>query len=409
MSYYIAKNYYSTPLEYTVFKSNPIYDYLSIFISKIFFVESDIVVNNQQNFKEVYDLFNNEELKKFNFISVSIQPKRNSSLILSELNMSSKLTAKDLDHFKHIYNKQSLSKPEYKKFLSLMIDLFGFKNIHEGGLLWFEPYIHGYKVKFMSAKKFITNSNPKYLKETILNNCDIDRVLKEFNIEVEKNKNELDRSDSDIESLNFKNEIPSVTVEYTRSLEQLKELQNADYQKETSIEEVNNYFKAVLEVYKSFFKGKIRNKGHKLEIRYINWICKLYVPGIEEEITMLPVAKSFYFLTLINLGGIRIDELWYYENELQKIYLTFSKREHLEDMRNTITKISQNPKRLAIQKTRAKDGFKEVVCPKYELPCEEIIKELVYVSGTSNLKIELLEEEIGGYENLDRIFKPVYR
>lgn len=401
MSYYY---YYETDSEYTVFKSHPIHNYLSIFLSKIFFLESDIVENNQQKFEEVYDLFNDEELKKFDFISVSDQPKQINSLILSELNMSTKLTAEDLNHLKQFQKRKRFEKSEYSDFLASITDLFGFKNIHEGGLLWFEPYIHGYKVKFMSAKKFITDTKPKNLKGMILDNCNMETVIKKFNIEVENNKKEFEISNSDssteknknkpdLENSDFRSEIPSLTAQYSEFLERINEIQNADFETEIDIREINTYLNTLVEAARSDIRrrrGNRRgNRRYKLEIRDNDGIYEIHVPNIEEEITMTPVAKSFYFLTLLIQDGIRFEELMFCKQELYNIYSNLSDSENPDNMERTLDNISINTNEVATQKSRARRGFRDVVCPEYEMLCEEIIQELVYVQGTRDLIIKL--------------------
>jgi len=70
--------------EYTVFRSHPVYPYLSIFVSKIFFIKSQIVLQNKEQFSEIFDLFEDESLKKFNFISVLLNGNYEDSHILSE-------------------------------------------------------------------------------------------------------------------------------------------------------------------------------------------------------------------------------------------------------------------------------------------------------------------------------------
>lgn len=402
--------YYTTDSEYTVFKSHPIHNYLSIFLSKIFFIESDIVENNQQKFEEVYDLFNDEELKKFDFISVSDKPKQINSLILSELNMSSKLTAEDLYHLKRFYKRRT-EKSEYNEFLASITDLFGFKNILEGGLLWFEPYIHGYKVKFMSAKKFITNTKPKNLKGMILDNCDIETVIKKFNIEVENKKKEFEKSNSDpaieknenkpdLESSDFRSEIPSVTAEHSEFLEQLNEIQNADFETEIDIREINTYLNTLVEAARSDVRGNRRKGRYKLEIRDNDGVYEIHVPNVEEEISMTPVAKSFYFLTLLIKDGIRFEELMHCNNELKNIYFNLSNYENPDNMERTLANISVDTNEVATQKSRARKGFKDVVCAEFEMLCEEIIQELVYNQRTRDLKIELSRNEILGYHYL---------
>lgn len=189
MYYYYYYPYYhqhSPESMYTVYKSHPIYPYLSIFLNKIFFVESEMVVANQDLFTEVYDLFEEKELKDFDFITIpQILPKKNNRLI-SELNLKSNLSTEELERIKHLYSKQDFCISSYDEFLRVIRELFGFKNIHQGGLLWFEPYIHGYKVMFMSAEKFITNTLPKNLKGMFLARCHIETLIENLKSDLKK-------------------------------------------------------------------------------------------------------------------------------------------------------------------------------------------------------------------------------
>ncbi len=418
--------------QYTVFRSHPIYPYLSVLLNKIFFIESEIVEDNQNLFSEVYDLLEDEDLKNFDFITLPVNPKNNDNSIISELNIKSSLSAKELERFKHFYSKQEFCKPDYLEFIKAIRELFGFENIHQGGLLWFEPYIHGYRVIFMSAEKFILNTLPKNLRGMFLERCNIDKLIEKFESELKQEKpkeskyTQIDESNdnenqqypenitdnSEYKNSELRSEIPSVTDLYSEILDKAEKVLKADFKKENSQKEYIRLLSALNDLSKKEFK-KNRNKyNYKLEIKVVDGRYGIFVPGVEQEITLTPVAKSFYFLTLLIKEGIKFKDLQLHEKVLNTFYLNFSRSTKTDNLKKTISyliKDTQGVKNkdasdgITIEKTRARQAFRDVLDKIDERNYKDIISEIVYRMRTSDLIIDLGKEDIRGYEHLSEL------
>lgn len=411
MYYYYYYPYYqqhSPESIYIVYKSHPIYPYLSIFLNKIFFVESEMVVANQDLFTEVYDLFEEKELKDFDFITIpQILPKKNNRLI-SELNLKSNLSTEELERIKHLYSKQDFCISSYDEFLRVIRELFGFKNIHQGGLLWFEPYIHGYKVMFMSAEKFITNTLPKNLKGMFLARCHIETLIENLKSDLKKDKestkNELTLEEDDQD---FRSSVPSAIDMYLEFLKKAERTVKADFKKEKNKNELVLFLSALNDLVNEVLVNNRDKKGKKLEIRFTDERYRVFVPGIKEEINLTPIEKTFYFLTLLHENGIQFSKLKsFYEEQLIILYKKFSNSE-TRDLSETIKYlITDNPviedrdlkSGIAIHKSRTRKAFKKVVCASVENNCNEIIQEILYKLGTSDLFIGLKKEEVLNYD-----------
>ena len=145
-------------------------------------------------------------------------------------------------------------------------------------MLWFEPYLHGFKIKFLNAKEVLKSKHPINIKETLLLNCNIENVINRFNSELKNEK---------IDILNY----------YSAILEKLNEFQNADINRETDIRNINLIFNYIKEQTRSYIRN--RREDFKLEIRENDGRFEVHVPTIEEQINLTPVAKSLYFLILI--------------------------------------------------------------------------------------------------------------
>ena len=407
--YYPPYHLHSPESQYTVYRSHPIYPYLSVFLNKIFFIESEIVEDNRNLFSEVYELFDEKELKDFDFITIPLNPENKSSSIISELNVKSNLSAEELERIKQFYFKQDFCISSYKEFLRVIRDLFGFKNIHQGGLLWFEPYIHGYRVIFMSAEKFITNTLPKNLKGMFLDRCQIKTLIKTFESDLKNNnlKNEVEEGE-----LELTGSVPSSIDMYFKTLNKAEKFRKANFKKEINKNELVLFLSALNDLVSQVIEENRSNLEYKLEIRQTDWRYGVFVPGIEEEIKLTPLEKTFYFLTLLIESGIKFSELKLHENELKTFYKSLSNSSVTEDLEKTIEYLITEDEDLedrdlkagvTIHKSRTRKRFKKVVCTSIDKNCDEILKEILYRLRTSDLIIDLKKEEILGYDYIHAI------
>jgi hypothetical protein len=376
--------------EYTVFRSHPVYPYLSIFVSKIFFIKSKIVLQNKEQFSEIFDLFEDESLKKFNFISVLLYENYEDSHILSELEMTFGLNSYKYNSIKSALESDRSIRKSYpyenpiNEFVKWNKELFGFENIDNGGLLWFEPYLHGFKIKFLNAKEVLKSKHPINIKETLLLNCDIENVINRFNSELKDEK---------IDILN----------NYSLILEKLKEFQNADINRETDIRNINLIFNSIKHETRSYIRN--RRKDFKLEIRENDGRFEVHVPTIEKQINLTPVAKSLYFLILIVPEVINSSNLHLYKDELNEFYFNLSKAENPTNMRQTIVNLCESREEISTQKSRTKTQFREGIMSMYdESFCDDIIIELTYEQRTQNLTIPVDRNEVRGLDHLHDMY-----
>jgi hypothetical protein len=376
--------------EYTVFRSHPVYPYLSIFVSKIFFIKSQIVLQNKEQFSEIFDLFEDESLKKFNFISVLLNGNYEDSHILSELEMTCGLNSYEYNNIKSKLGSDRSTRKSYpyenpaNEFVKWNKELFGFENIDNGGLLWFEPYLHGFKIKFLNAKEVLKSKHPINIKETLLLNCDIENVINRFNSELKNEK---------IDILNY----------YSAVLEKLNEFQNADINRETDIRNINLIFNSIKEQTRSYIRN--RRKDFKLEIRENDGRFEVHVPTIEEQINLTPVAKSLYFLILIVPDVINSSNLHLYKDVLNEFYKNLSTAENPTNMRQTIVNLCESREEISTQKSRTKTQFREGIMSVYnESLCDDIIIELTYEQRTQNLTIPVDRNEVRGLDHLHDMY-----
>ena len=376
--------------EYTVFRSHPVYPYLSIFVSKIFFIKSKIVLQNKEQFSEIFDLFEDESLKKFNFISVLLNGNYEDSHILSELEMTCGLNSYEYISIKSALGGDRSIRKSYpykdpvNEFVKWNKELFGFENIDNGGLLWFEPYLHGFKIKFLNANEVLKSKHPINIRETLLLNCDIENVINRFNSEV-------------------KNEKIDILNNYSLILEKLKEFQNADINRETDIRNINLIFNSIKHETRSYIRN--RREDFKLEIRKNDGYFEVHVPFIKEQIHLTPLAKSLYFLILIIPEGINLKNLFLYRKQLNKFYKNLSTAENPTNMRQTIENLCNNIREISTQKSRTKTQFKEGMMSVYdESLCDDMIRELTYMTRTQNLTIPVKRNEVKGLDYLQDLY-----
>ena len=376
--------------EYTVFRSHPVYPYLSIFVSKIFFIKSQIVLQNKEQFSEIFDLFEDESLKKFNFISVLLNGNHENNHILSELEMTCGLNSYEYISIKSALGGDRSIRKSYpyedpiNEFVKWNKELFGFENIDNGGLLWFEPYLHGFKIKFLNAKEVLKSKHPINIRETLLLNCDIENVINRFNSEV-------------------KNEKIDILNNYSLILEKLKEFQNADINRETDIRNINLIFNSIKHETRSYIRN--RREDFKLEIRKNDGYFEVHVPFIKEQIHLTPLAKSLYFLILIIPETINSSNLFLYRKQLNKFYKNLSTAENPTNMRQTIENLCNNIREISTQKSRTKTQFREGIMSLYdESLCDDMIIELTYMIGTKNLTIPVDRDKVRGLDHLQDIY-----
>jgi hypothetical protein len=376
--------------QYTVFRSHPVYPYLSIFVNKIFFIKSQIVLQKKEQFSEIFDLFEDESLKKFNFISVLLNGNHENNHILSELEMTCGLNSYEYNSIKSALESDRLIRKSYpyespeNEFVKLIKELFGFENIDNGGLLWFEPYLHGFKIKFLNAKEVLKSKHPINIKKTLLLNCDIENVINRFNSEL-------------------KNEKIDILNDYSAILEKLNEFQNADINGETNIRNINLIFKSIKDRIKNYHIN--RGGDFRLEIRENDGYFEVHVPTIEEQINLTPVAKSLYFLILIIPDGIKSSNLHLYKDVLNEFYFNLSTAENTINMEQTIDNLCESKKEILTQKSRTKRKFKEGMMSVYdESLCDDMIRELTYMTRTQNLTIPVKRNEVKGLDYLQDLY-----
>lgn len=416
--------YYGANLEtqYTVFRTHPIYPYLSVFLNKIFFLESEIVENNRNLFSEVYDLFEDEELKKFDFFKIPLNSDDENNSIISEINIKSNLNPKEFELLKRFYSRQDFCKSYYQEFIKAIKDLFSFKNIHQGGLLWFEPHIHGYKVIFMSSEKFISNQKNKNLKGTFLNRLDISKLLEDVNNEIEGNKVKTSKSNEDAEAkennpvISSKEasndseqeethiDIPSEKKRYFDFLQNALRLMDSDFKSDANLKEFILLLSTLNDITKNEFKKDRNRLVHKINIVDDDGHYKIFVPDTEEEIEMAPATKAVYFLSLLKPEGISFEDLESESNQdvLKTFYKSFSPHYTKEEKEivKTVENISTNPKEISTQKTRTKESFLKVICKENKMFCKEITEELIYKKNVSGYSLKLDKKYIGGHDEL---------
>lgn len=420
--YYYYYYYYGPELDaqYTVFRTHPVYPYLSVFLNKIFFLESEIVENNRNLFSEVYDLFEDEELKKFDFFKIPLTPNEDNNSIISEISIKSNLNTKEFELLKRFYSRQNFCKSYYQEFIKAIKDLFSFKNIHQGGLLWFEPHIHGYKVIFMSAEKFISNQINKNLKGMFLNRLDISKLLENVNNEIKDNKVKTSKSNEgaeakennpvisseeasyDSEQKETHIDIPSEKKRYSDFLQNALRLMDSDFKSDANLKEFILLLSTLNDITKNEFKKDRNRLVHKINIIDEDGHYKIFVPDIEEEIEMAPATKAVYFLSLLKPEGISFEDLESNQDVLKTFYMSFSPHYTKEEKEiiKTIENISTNPKEISTQKSRTKDSFLKVICEENKMFCKEITQELIYKKNVSGYSLKLDKTDIGGYEKV---------
>ncbi|MDR1543459.1 MAG: hypothetical protein LBS50_03410 [Prevotellaceae bacterium] len=91
----------------------------------------------------------------------------------------------------------------------------------------------------------------------------------------------------------------------------------------------------------------------------INRDYRFFLPDFNNiEIEMTPLPKAIYILFLINIGGIVFKDLPDHRNLLMKIYKDISKRENIDDMRQSIEDLTDPTKNSINEKcSRIREAF----------------------------------------------------
>lgn len=414
-------NFYTS--EYTVFETHPAYRFLPVFISKIFFIKSRSVIQNREQFSEVYDLIEDPHFAKFDFITVPLYEKVEDSKISSELKVSSSLDVEEFSKFEN-YISRRLNGPNkknrtQKQFFKYLKELFNIDDIDYGGLVWFEPYIHGFKVKFISEKDILLKKDSFDLKKSISTSCDLELILHKFNpyqlkfsMRINFKKYKMQEKLFTLEPSNIKSNIENeklkdsdIIADYIKRIEAYREAEQADIKKETDLEKLNFIFEYSTRDFKKDFQRKFDKQKYKLEIRENSDDNnhKIYIPTIDKEVKLYPVAKSLYFTSLVTNKQINFKEMYLFEKEMLVFYKKLSKAE--SDLQKTVKGICNNLPGLSTQRSRINKQITNVISSKYDSNlATAMIKDLTYFRKSKDLIIDVEKNKILNLEILSEFF-----
>jgi len=263
---------------YSVLKSDHRYNFLSLLQKMVYTYEPDSKKSNEDI---ASSFLNIEEFSKehdLTFFSLN-NPEDYDYVIndIMKIDYEHKLSEKNKELFDGLYSK--FSNKDYIKelYLNAIKDNFGMDNIQDGGLFWLEETDDGLDAIFAHIDD-ISN-----LKEDDRND-----FLEKIVSNKKKTKNFLEKQvDSPLLKFEGKqfseNDLSKMSPEELSSLTALV------------IEENNRRYNL---------------KENKLIIKFNNGILEPFLPGIDFKIKeFYPKNKALYFLALLNLKGVKFDDL----------------------------------------------------------------------------------------------------
>ena len=100
-----------------------------------------------------------------------------------------------------------------------------------------------------------------------------------------------------------------------------------------------------------------------------------------------------------------MKNLFLYRKQLNKFYKNLSTAENPTNMRQTIENLCNNIREISTQKSRTKTQFKEGMMSVYdESLCDDMIRELTYMTRTQNLTIPVDRNEVRGLDHLHDMY-----
>lgn len=332
-----------------------------------------------EKFKEIKSIV--DETDEFELIRTSIVS-RDEALDYSELTIPkpvlNRFNYTEQSEFQKLTEDFSKEKTQKRLFYDLIKKAFGI-DVSIGGLFWITPHPLGLQIKFVYTEDFLKldmNRRDGFLLET------------------------LDEIDS--EFLLSRN---STAVYEGGSTEKLSPREIAD-----AIGSIDNIdsdtFKYLSDKLMSLgLRVKLNPKKIKLIIKDKFEGHKVFISGIQDEIKMTPLQKSFYFLILLFEDGVNITG-----NLNSKDYQTYNdvwvnlytKLKSCDPTvaRQRIDNLCGDQQKLSSEKTRTNRPFKKVLKKAYPVNFETLVDEFIVRYDQYNVKlmIELARDEI---DNMD--------
>ncbi|WP_019037725.1 hypothetical protein [Psychroflexus tropicus] len=148
---------------------------------------------------------------------------------------------------------------------------------------------------------------------------------------------------------------------------------------------------------------KLNPKKHKLLIRKEQLKPKVFIAGINQEVELAPLDKSFYFLILLFADGINITSNLNtrdYENYIEvwlDLYTKLKSSDRTE-AKHKIENLCGDQQNLSYVKTRTNKPFKTILKSKFPLDYEQRSEEFIvkYERWNVKLNVELSRDKIGG-------------
>ena len=363
-------------------RSNPFYSLLPYLMKTIYIIEPRYM------FLEDFSKFESLIKKTKGFESIRISDvKQDEYLDYSQSTIPklilNRFSRVEQEEFQKLIEEFSRENKQKRLFYDLVREAFNIE-VSGGGLLWITSHPLGLQVKYVYMDDFLK--------------LDIKRQS-EFLMET------LDEIDS---VFNLMSNAAEPQEDYESEKLSLREIADA----------LDSYEDIDPDSYKKLFDTLTRlgsrvklNPGKiKLIIKDRYESHKVFIAGIDEEIGMTPLQKSFYFSILMFEGGINITSdlnSGYYEtfNDVWVDLYTKLKSCDSSEARQRIDNLCGDQQKLSSEKTRTNKSFKDILKKTYPINYETYLQEFIvkYNRWNVRLMIQLSREEVKGMSVIEEI------